>query len=264
MLRSGAARKPLGRSFENVQFDIKHDEVLGRALLSLDRINFAGMAYDQKGDVYEFLIAKMADAGVKGEAFTPRPIVNMIIDVLRPRMELRVWDPACGTGGLLSRAFEQMLADLRHRYSEGSRQYIEGLDTLRTSLIYGNETEAVSARLARMNMILRGDGHSTILEFNSLDQQTYTQKRLEIRGVKENNPIPAVLEDGGFDLIMANPPYGGSQAVSDVGSSLKPWHKSKKPEANFLQVMMAALKPGGMCGVLMPEGILFRREEKKI
>lgn len=257
-------KKTFGKIFETFQFDIKHDEVLGRALNALDRINFAGMAYDQKGDIYEFLIAKMADAGVKGEFFTPRPIVNMVIDLLQPRMGMRVWDPACGTGGFLSRAFEQMAADLRRQYPEGTKRYAEGLEQLRTSLIFGNETEAVSARLARMNMILRGDGHSTILEFNSLDQQTYSLKRLDNRGAKEDNPIPAILEGGGFDFIMANPPYGGSQAVCDVGSTFKPWQKSKKPEANFLQVMMAALKPGGSCGVLMPEGILFRRDERRI
>lgn len=257
-------RKTYGTIFENFQFDIKHDEVLGRALLALDRINFAGMAYDQKGDLYEFLIAKMADAGVKGEFFTPRAIVNMVIDVLAPRISLRIWDPACGTGGFLSRAFEEMLTDLKRRHNERSKKYNEELQALRADRIYGNETEAVSARLARMNMILRGDGHSSIVEFNSLDQQTYTQKRLEIRGVKESNPLPSILEEGGFDLIMANPPYGGSQAVCDVGSHFKPWQTSRKPEANFLQVMMAALKPGGSCGVLMPEGVLFRREEKRI
>ena len=257
-------KKTYGAIFENFQFDIKHDEVLGRALLGLDRINFAGMAYDQKGEVYEFLIAKMADAGVKGEFFTPRPIVNMIINVLQPRMGLRVWDPACGTGGFLARAFEEMLADLKRRHKEGSKKYTDELQTLRAKSICGNETEAVSARLARMNMILRGDGHTDIVEFNTLDRQTYTQKRLEIRGARESNPIPSILEEGGFDMIMANPPYGGSQAVCDVGGHFKPWQKSKKPEANFLQVMMAALKPGGICGVLMPEGILFRREEKKI
>jgi type I restriction enzyme M protein len=258
-------KKPFGVIFGNFQFDIKHPEVLGRALLSLDRINFAGMSYDQKGDIYEFLIGKMADAGVKGEFFTPRPIVNSIIEVLKPRFGLRVWDPACGTGGFLSRAFEEMLDDLKSRYKEGTKKFKEGLDTLRYHSIYGNETESVSARLARMNMVLRGDGHSTILEFNSLDRLTYTQRRLVIRGDKLANPIPAVLEEeGGFDLIMANPPYGGSQAVSDVGGHFKPWQKSKKPEANFLQAMMHALKPGGRCGVLMPEGTLFRRDEVKI
>jgi type I restriction enzyme M protein len=259
-------KRTFGVIFDNFQFDIKHDEVLGRALLNIDRINFAGMAYDQKGDIYEFLIGRMAHAGVKGEFFTPRPIVNTIIEILKPRFGLKVWDPACGTGGFLSRAFEEMLANLRNKHRENLKRHQEELQTLRYNSIYGNETESVSARLARMNMILRGDGHSTILEFNSLDKQTYSEARLKIRGQTQNNPIPDILDQGGFDLIMANPPYGGSQAVSDVGSHswFKPWQKSKKPEANFLQVMMHALKPGGRCGVLMPEGILFRRDEIKI
>lgn len=253
-----------GIIFENFQFDIKHDEVLGRALISLDRINFAGINYDQKGDIYEFLIGKMADAGVKGEFFTPRSVVNMIVCILRPQFGLRIWDPACGTGGFLSRAFEEMLASLKDQYNENDQEYEKHLEILRRESIYGNETEAVSARLARMNMLLRGDGHSTILEFNSLDQLTYKESPLEIRGKLEANPIPQILAEGGFDLIMGNPPYGGSQAVCDVSGQFKPWQKSKKPEANFLQVMMHALKPGGRCGVVMPEGVLFRRDETKI
>jgi len=263
--RLWVAKGHFGIIFENFGFDIKHPEVLGRALLALDRINFGGVDYDQKGAIYEYLMSKMADAGVKGEFFTPRPIVDMVISVLGPRYGGRVWDLASGTGGFLSRAFKVMLADLKTRYAEGTEDYDRALARLRHDAIYGNETESVSARLARMNMILRGDGHSTILEFNSLDQQTYIEDRLDIRGRLEPNPIPRILrEDGGFDYIMANPPYGGSQAVSDVGAVFKPWHRSKKPEANFLQVMMHALKPGGQCGVLMPEGILFRGEESKI
>jgi type I restriction enzyme M protein len=257
-------KKRFGVIFENFQFDIKHDEVLGRALLSLDRIDFAGIAYDQKGDLYEFLIAKMGEAGLAGEFFTPRPVVDMIMEVLKPTFGSRVWDPACGTGGFLSRAFEQMRADLLSRHSEGTSAYNDGLEQLRYRSIYGNETEAVSARLARMNMILRGDGHSTILEFNSLDRETYTLESLLLRGRTESNPLPKIFKEGGFDFVVANPPYGGTQAVSDVGGIFRPWHNSKKPESNFLQVMMQALKPGGRCGVVMPEGILFRRDDMRV
>lgn len=259
-----AAPKTFGVIFENFQFDIKHSEVLGRALISLDKINFDRMEYDHKGDMYEFLISKMADAGVKGEFFTPRPVVNMIIETLQPKFGHRIWDPACGTGGFLSRAFEEILIDLKQKYIEGTDEYNEALKKLRYDSIYGNETEAVSARLARMNMILRGDGHSTILEFNSLDQQTYSEEQLEIRGEKQANPIPSIRQSTGFDIIIANPPYGGSQAVCDVGKQFKPWNNTKKPESNFIQVMMSMLKEGGRCGVVLPEGILFRREERKI
>jgi type I restriction enzyme M protein len=250
-----------GVIFENFTFDIKHDEVLGKALIALDRIDFAGLDYDQKGDLYEFLIGKMADAGVKGEFFTPRAIVNMIIDLLHPKPGQRVWDPACGTAGFLTRSFEVVRSDIDGHLT--GEEHKEALTFLRASSLYGCETEAVSARLARMNMLLRGDGHSTILEFNSLDSQTYRQRRLELRGDRVRNPLPDILETG-FDLIMANPPYGGSQAVSDVGTVLKPWTRTRKPEANFLQVMMHSLAPGGRCGVVMPEGILFRREEAPI
>lgn len=249
--------------FENFQFDIKHDEVLARALANLDRINFAGLDYDQKGDVYEYLIAKMADAGVKGEFFTPRPIVDVIIDILSPDSSMKVWDPACGTGGFLTRAFDSMVADANSKTEPHSKERDALIKKLRTDSIFGSETESVSARLARMNMILHGDGHSSIVEFNSLDRQSYTHKKLEIRGKKEANPIPDIIKSG-FNLVMGNPPYGGSQTVSDVGMQFKPWHKSAKPEANFLQVMLHALAPGGRLGVVLPEGVLFRREEQKI
>lgn len=260
--RRWRGRAGFGVIFENFNFDIKHDEVLGKALVALDRIDFAGLDYDQKGDLYEFLIAKMADAGVKGEFFTPRPIVNMIVDLLDPAPGQRVWDPACGTAGFLSRVFEVVRADIDDSGDGHARD--DALEFLRTKSLYGCETEAVSARLARMNMLLRGDGHSTILEFNSLDSQTYRQRRLELRGERVPNPLPAIFDGGGFDVIMANPPYGGSQAVSDVGTVLRPWARTRKPEANFLQVMMHCLAPGGRCGVVLPEGVLFRRDEAPI
>jgi type I restriction enzyme M protein len=259
------ARGHFGVIFENFGFDIKHDEVLGRALRQLDKIDFTTIDYDAKGAIYEFLISKMSEAGVKGEFFTPRPVVNMIIDVLQPRFGMRVWDPAAGTGGFLARAWEEMLADLKVRCSdERSAEYQAGLRQLRENSIYGNETESVSARLARMNMILKGDGHSAIHEFNSLDQQTYTLPTLTLRDDEVDNPYPAILADDGFDLIMANPPYGGSQAVSDLGGYFKTWTRTAKPESNFLQLMMHALKPGGRCGVLMPEGVLFRSVDSPI
>ena len=254
-----------GVIFESFIFDIKHDEVLGRALRQLDKIDFATIDYDAKGAIYEFLISKMSEAGVKGEFFTPRPVVNMIIDVLQPRFGMLVWDPAAGTGGFLTRAWEEMLADLKARYpDESSAEYKDRLCQLRENSIYGNETESVSARLARMNMILKGDGHSTVQEFNSLDQLTYTLSTLKPHDDEVDNPYPAILAQGGFDLIMANPPYGGSQAVSDLGGYFKPWTRTAKPESNFLQLMMHALKPGGHCGVLMPEGVLFRNVDSPI
>jgi type I restriction enzyme M protein len=261
--RKWRGKAAFGVIFENFTFDIKHDEVLGQALIALDRIDFVGIDYDQKGDLYEFLISKMADAGVKGEFFTPRSIVNMIIELLRPRAGMRVWDPACGTAGFLARAFEVMRTDIELELPDGSVRREEALEDLRTRSLYGCETEAASARLARMNMLLRGDGHSTILEFNSLDRQTYALDRVDLRGERVPNPLPGILADG-FDLIMANPPYGGSQAVSDVGTLLRPWTRTRKPEANFLQVMMHGLRPGGRCGVVMPEGVLFRRDEARI
>ena len=254
-----------GVIFENFIFDIKHDEVLGRALRQLDKIDFATIDYDAKGAIYEFLISKMSEAGVKGEFFTPRPVVNMIIDVLQPRFGMLVWDPAAGTGGFLARAWEEMLADLKARCpDESSAEYKDGLRQLRENSIYGNETESVSARLARMNMILKGDGHSTVQEFNSLDQLTYTLPALKPHDDEVDNPYPAILAQAGFNLIMANPPYGGSQAVSDLGEHFKPWTRTAKPESNFLQLMMHALKPGGRCGVLMPEGVLFRKVDDPI
>jgi type I restriction enzyme M protein len=254
-----------GVIFENFIFDIKHDEVLGRALRQLDKIDFATIDYDAKGAIYEFLIARMSEAGVKGEFFTPRPVVNMIIAVLKPRFGMRVWDPAAGTGGFLARAWEEMLADLRARCpDEHSDAFREGLRRLREASIFGNETEAVSARLARMNMILKGDGHSAVMEFNSLDQQTYSLPTLTLRDDVLKNPYPTILAEGGFDMIIANPPYGGSQAVSDLSECFKPWNRTAKPESNFLQLMMHALKPGGVCGVLMPEGVLFRAAEAPI
>ena len=228
------------RIFEDFAFKLRHSEVLARAMNALDRVDFSQMDFDVKGELYEFLISKMAEAGVKGEFYTPRPVVNMIMDIVRPTYRQKVWDPACGTGGFLTRAYERMQRQLEaHRNKLRPEEYGQTLEALRYRSIYGNDSTPFAVRMARMNMILKGDGHATIFRANSLDIATY--QKSPYRGMT-------------FDVIMSNPPYGGQQAVTDVPVK----HRTNKPEALFLQVMMGRLAPGGMAGILVPEGTLFR------
>nr|WP_174535044.1 N-6 DNA methylase [Micromonospora chalcea] len=251
--------------FEGFSLGLKHPEVLGQAMSAIDRIDFAGEDYDQAGDLHEFLISRMADAGVKGEFYTPRLIVDMVMQVMQPRAGARVWDPACGTAGFLARAFDVIRSDILDRYPAGNAQE-QALARLRQDSLYGNETDPVSARLARMNMLLRGDGHTNILELNTLDRRTYESETYESKGKVRQNPLKRILGQTGpkFDVIVANPPYGGQQAVVSASEFFGPWFSTKKPESGFLQVMMNSLAEGGRCGVVLPEGVLFRREEQSI
>lgn len=236
--------------FEGFSFKLKHDEVVGKAMNQIDKISFSDMDSDAKGDLYEYLLNWMGDAGVSGEYYTPRPVVNMIVDIIKPQFGQSVLDPATGTGGFLTQAFVQMKKQLNAQLDKGEiskKEYSQKLHTLRYDSLFGIEKEEAPARMARMNMILKGDGHSTILHDNSLDPTTY--RRLVIKDHDQ------------FDIIMSNPPYGGDQAITQIPV----WYETKKPEAIFLQLMMDKLAPGGMAGIVLPEGSLFRRgAEKKI
>jgi type I restriction enzyme M protein len=238
--------------FDGVRFEISHPEVLGQAMAALDKVVF-NADHDQVGDIYEFLIGKLSDAGVKGEFFTPRPVVDFIVQYLSPQPGARIWDPACGTGGFLARAYDSLIDANNKGSSHGNESNIK---PLRSHTLLGSETDHGLARLARMNMILHGDLHPKIIELNSLAASTF-----ELSEDQVSKPLPQVIARGGFDLAMANPPFGGHQTICDLDTVFEPWMKSSRPESNFFQLILHSLRLGGQCGVVLPEGILFRRED---
>lgn len=189
---------------------------------------------DVMGDSYEFLIKKFADLSKKnaGEFYTPRSIVKLLIMLLNPKAGESVYDPACGTGGMLIEAI---------RYMQG--------DKLTYGKIYGQEKNLATSAIARMNLFLHGAKDFQVSQGDTLRSPNYLE-----RGSLKT-----------FDCVVANPPFslknwGAEQFSSDIyGRNIWGCPTDSNGDFAWLQHMVKSLNPKtGRCAVVLPQGVLFR------
>lgn len=188
---------------------------------------------DVMGDAYEYLIKKFADLSKKnaGEFYTPRSVVSLMVRLLQPKSGESVYDPACGTGGMLIEAIRNM-DDEKASYGK----------------IYGQEKNLSTSAIARMNLFLHG-----AKEFKIVREDTLRK--------------PAFIHNGQlqqFDCVLANPPFGldkwGAEAFESDQWGRNLWGSPTDSNADFawLQHMYKSMRPGkGRCAVVMPQGVLF-------
>jgi len=188
---------------------------------------------DIMGDAYEYLIKKFADMSKKnaGEFYTPRSIVKLMVQLLQPKSGESVYDPACGTGGMLIEAIRNM-DDEKASYGK----------------IYGQEKNLSTSAIARMNLFLHGAKEFKIVREDTL------RKPMFIR----NGQIQQ------FDCVLANPPFGldhwGAEIFENDQWGRNIWGSPTDSNADFawLQHMYKSMRPGkGRCAVVMPQGVLF-------
>jgi type I restriction enzyme M protein len=178
--------------------------------------------------VYEDLLKKLGSENrLAGEFYTPRPIIRFMVQMVDPRIGETVYDPACGTCGFLAEAY------LRMKQNEASTRDHE---QLQRETFFGNEKKPVPALLGVMNMVLHGILAPNIRRRNTLEEN--------IREVSEH-----------FNMVLTNPPFGGKEN-KQVQQNFPV--KSQQTELLFLEHVMKKLKPEGRCGMVVPEGTLFR------
>ena len=190
---------------------------------------------DIKGDLYEYLLSKLASAGTNGQFRTPRHIIKMMTTLMLKNAnitsEYKIYDPACGTAGFLINSIE---------YIKESRA--EVLDELNTkefeNLFYGNDFDISMARIASMNMMLHNIQAAHILNNDALSKFD-------------------INEEEKYDLILANPPFKGSLDFDEVAKPILDVAKTKKTEILFISLILKSLKIGGKCAVIIPDGVLF-------
>lgn len=188
---------------------------------------------DTKGDLYEYLLSKIATAGQNGQFRTPRHIIKMMVELMEPKEDDIVCDPAAGTCGFLvavSEYFRLHKPDLFHKQSFR--------DHYNTKMLNGNEFDATMIRIGAMNMLLHGIENPNLDDKDSLSESN--------AGMKDK-----------FTLVLANPPFKGSLDYESVESGLLKIVKTKKTELLFLALMLRSLKVGGRCAVIVPDGVLF-------
>ncbi len=180
--------------------------------------------------VYEDLLKKLGSENrLAGEFYTPRAIVRFIVEIVNPKLGETVYDPACGTCGFLVESYLHMKERERD-----TRDY----EQLQRETFRGQEKKPVPALLGLMNMVLHGVLTPTVFRRNTLEE--------DIREVSER-----------FDVVLTNPPFGGKENRQTQRNFPV---QSQSTELLFLQHIMKKLKSGGRCGMVVPEGTLFRED----
>lgn len=187
---------------------------------------------DTKGDLYEYLLSKVATAGTNGQFRTPRHIIDMIVNLMKPTPEDVIVDPAAGSAGFLVSSQEYL------RKNHNDLFLVQGLkEHFNNSMFYGFDMDRTMLRIGAMNMMLHGVDNPNIEYKDSLS---------EVNTDKEK-----------FTLVLANPPFKGSLDYEAVSEDLLKVTKTKKTELLFLALFLRILKVGGRCASIVPDGVLF-------
>ena len=188
---------------------------------------------DTRGDVYEYLLSKLATAGVNGQFRTPRHIIKMIVELMDPKPDEIICDPACGTSGFLV-ASSEYLKDTKKEAVLFDRKNKEHY---MNHMFHGYDMDRTMLRIGAMNMMTHGVDNPDIDYRDSLSDQNQDRDK--------------------YSLILANPPFKGSLDYDSVSADLLKVCKTKKTELLFLILFLKMLKIGGRCACIVPDGVLF-------
>ena len=209
--------------------------VLANVVDHLDDIDMADR--DTKGDLYEYMLGKIATAGQNGQFRTPRHIIKLMVDMTAPTPEDIICDPACGTAGFLVAASEHLVehhGDRIYRNAQARRRFNEGT-------FHGYDFDNTMLRIGSMNMLLHGVENPDIRYKDSLAQ----------------TDSAAVEDFERYSLVLANPPFAGSLDYESAAKDLQQVVKTKKTELLFLALFLRLLQTGGRAAVIVPDGVLF-------
>lgn len=215
-------------------FKIRTPGLLSKIIDGIDGLNIqeAAEGGDSKGDLYEYLLSKVATAGTNGQFRTPRHIIKMMVEMVKPNPSDTIIDPAMGSAGFLCEAqlylrehHKDMLldAELRNHFNN--------------EMFYGNDMDTTMLRIGAMNMMLHGVENPNISYRDSLSEQNSDEEK--------------------YSLVLANPPFKGSLDAESVSASLLKVTKTKKTELLFLALFLRILQKGGRAAVIVPDGVLF-------
>jgi type I restriction enzyme M protein len=215
---------------KDAMFQIQKPSTLAKVVDSLD--NLPTSDRDTAGDIYEYVLSKLSTSGTNGQFRTPRHIIKMMVELMKPAPEDKIIDPAMGSAGFLVEASEY----LRKNYSD--LFLVQGLkDHFHNTMFYGYDMDITMLRIGAMNMMLHGVDNPNISYQDSLSE--------------ENKDIEQ------YTLVLANPPFKGSLDYEAVSNDLLKVVKTKKTELLFLALFLRILKPGGRAAVIVPDGVLF-------
>ena len=226
----GGKDTAFARYMKDALFLVPTPRVLSKVVSALDGLDMNNK--DIMGDVYEYLLSQISQSGTNGQFRTPRHVIQMIVDLMRPSIADKICDPAMGSAGFITCA-AQYISD---NYSmdllkeEHKKHYT-------TTMFAGFDTDQTMLRIGAMNMMLHGVESPNIAWQDSLSEDN-----------KYRNE---------FSLIIANPPFTGSLDNETVSKDILTIAKTKKTELLFISLFTKMLKVGGRCASVVPDGVLF-------
>ena len=217
---------------KDARFTIPTPALLAKVVDLMDAIPMEDR--DTKGDLYEYMLSKIATAGHNGQFRTPRHIIQLMVEMMAPKPSDTICDPACGTAGFLVAAAEY----LQKHHEQDIYANTKSAKRFNHDTFHGFDFDSTMLRVGSMNMLLHGVENPAIENRDSLSQSH--------AGV-----------EGQFSLILANPPFAGSLDQESTAKDLQQMVKTKKTELLFLVLFLRLLKPGGRAAVIVPDGVLF-------
>ena len=218
------------RFMTDAVFLIPTAKVLAVCVDTLSEIDMSNK--DTMGDIYEYCLGKMSAAGKLGQFRTPRHIVDMMVQLVKPAISDTILDPAMGSAGFLLGAAKYIKKHYeKELYNKENRNHYN------KTMFSGFDTDPSMLRIGAMNMLLHDVEEPTIARQDSLSDDN------EVRDY--------------YSLIMANPPFTGSVFQEDISKDILALCKTKKTELLFLALFIKSLKLGGRCACIVPDGVLF-------
>ncbi|MBN3370096.1 HsdM family class I SAM-dependent methyltransferase [Clostridium botulinum] len=226
----GDKQSAYSKYMSDAMFKIPTPLMLSKIVDAIDNLEIQDK--DTKGDLYEYLLSKVATAGTNGQFRTPRHIIKMMAELMKPTPEDIIVDPAMGTAGFLVGAEEY----LREKHSE--LFLVQGLkDHFNNKMFNGFDMDRTMLRIGAMNMMLHGVDNPNIEYKDSLSETNKDSEK--------------------YTLVLANPPFKGSLDYEAVSADILKVSKTKKTELLFLALFLRILKTGGRCASIVPDGVLF-------
>ncbi len=218
------------RYMKDAVFMVPTPRVLVKVVDGLDALDLNNK--DIMGDVYEYLLAKIASSGTNGQFRTPRHIIRMMVEMMQPTLNDIIADPAMGSAGFIVESARY----INENYSNELLKS-ENRDRYTTTMFSGYDTDQTMLRIGAMNMMLHGVDQPDIKYQDSLSEENRAANQ--------------------YTLVLANPPFKGSLDYEAVSKDLLAVTKTKKTELLFLALILRMLKIGGRAATIVPDGVLF-------
>jgi type I restriction enzyme M protein len=225
----GGKASAYAKAMQDTVFLITDARMLTRVVEGIEGLDMNDS--DTMGDVYEYMLGKMAASGTNGQFRTPRHIIRMMVEMMKPSLSDVICDPAMGSAGFVMEAARYI-----KEHEEEKLLNANNLNRYKSEMFHGYDSDGTMMRIGCMNMMLHDVDQPQMQKCNSLSDDNKDTDR--------------------YTLCLANPPFAGSLDADDIAPSLRSAVKTKKTELLFLALFMRMLKRGGRCASVVPDTVL--------